>query len=154
VTVYYFDTSALVKRYAQEVGTAWVMSLTDPTAGHDVYVVRITGPEMIAALFRKVRTREVTRVDAVRAAENFKADFQTQYQIVEVTADLADRAMTLAQHHGPRGYDAVQLAAALELHTVRNLMRLPSLTIVSADGDLNTAAQAERVIADDPNAHP
>jgi predicted nucleic acid-binding protein len=154
VTVYYFDTSALVKRYAQEVGTAWVMSLTDPTAGHDVYVVRITGPEMIAALFRKVRTREVTRVDAVRAAENFKADFQTQYQIVEVTADLADRAMTLAQHHGLRGYDAVQLAAALELHTVRNLMRLISLTIVSADGDLNTAAQAERVIADDPNAHP
>ena len=154
MTVYYFDTSALVKRYAQEVGTAWVMSLADPTAGHDVYVVRITGPEMIAALFRKVRTREVTRVDAVRAAENFEADFQTQYQIMEVTADLADRAMTLAEQHDLRGCDAVQLAAALELHAVRNLMRLPSLTFVSADGDLNTAAQAEGLIADDPNAHP
>ena len=154
MTVYYFDTSALVKRYAQEVGTAWVMSLTDPTAGHDVYVVRITSPEMIAALFRKVRTREVTRVDAVRAAANFKTDFQTQYQVMEVTADLADRAMTLAEQHGLRGYDAVQLATALELHTVRNLMRLPSLTFVSADSDLNAAAQTEGLIADDPNAHP
>ena len=154
MTAYYFDTSALVKRYAQEVGTAWVMSLTDPTAGHDVYIVRITGPEMIAALFRKVRTREATRVDAVQAAANFRTDFQTQYQIMEVTADLADRAMALAEQHGLRGYDAVQLAAALELHTVRNLMKLPPLTFISADSDLNSAAQAKGLIADDPNAHP
>lgn len=37
---------------------------------------------MIAALFRKVRTQEVTRVDAVRAAADFKTDCQIQYQIM------------------------------------------------------------------------
>jgi hypothetical protein len=62
LTVYYLDTSALVKRYVQEVGTNWVMSITDPVANHDLYVVRITGPEMIAAFFRKVRTQEMTNV--------------------------------------------------------------------------------------------
>ena len=82
---YYLDTSALVKRYAQETGTAWVIDLTDPANGHDIYLVRIAGPEMIAALFRKVRTQEITQVDAVRAAANFKTDFRTQYQIAEVT---------------------------------------------------------------------
>ncbi len=154
MAAYYFDTSALVKRYAQEVGTAWVMNVTDPAAGHDIYIVRITGPEMVAALFRKVRTREIIQADAVRAAANFKTDFQTQYQIVEVTVDVADHAMTLAEQHGLRGYDAVQLAAALELHVVRDGMGLPPLTFVSADSDLNVAAQAEGVSTDDPNTHP
>ena len=153
MAVYYLDTSALAKRYVQEVGTAWVLELTDPVSGHDIYVVRITGPEMVAAFFRKVRTGEATLVDASRAVDNFKADFGNQYQIVEVTAGLADRAMVLAQRHALRGYDAVQLAAAFELHTLRNTMRLRPLTFISADTNLIRAAELERLIADDPNNH-
>ena len=53
---YYLDTSALIKRYAREEGTAWMTTLTDPVQAHDLYTVRLTGPEMIAALFRKTRT--------------------------------------------------------------------------------------------------
>ena len=33
MAVYFFDSSALVKRYAQETGSAWVEILTDPQAG-------------------------------------------------------------------------------------------------------------------------
>lgn len=150
---YYLDTSALVKRYAQETGTAWVIDLTDPANGHDIYLVRIAGPEMIAALFRKVRTQEITQVDAVRAAANFKTDFRTQYQIAEVTTSLTDRAMQLAEKHGLRGYDAVHLATAVELQTVRTEMELPPLYFISADNDLNTAAQAEGLVTGDPNTH-
>jgi predicted nucleic acid-binding protein len=36
MAVYYLDTSALVKRYAQERGTAWILRLTDVTAGQDM----------------------------------------------------------------------------------------------------------------------
>jgi hypothetical protein len=50
MTAYYLDTSALVKRYASECGTAWITALADPERGHDLYTVRLTGPEMIAAL--------------------------------------------------------------------------------------------------------
>lgn len=31
---YFFDSSALVKRYVREVGSDWVGQLTDPPAGH------------------------------------------------------------------------------------------------------------------------
>ena len=62
--------------------------------------------------------------------------------------------MTLAEQHGLRGYDAVQLAAALGLHAVRHMGGLPPMTFVSADSDLNTAAQTEGLIVDDPIAHP
>lgn len=39
---YYCDSSALVKRYANEPGTLWVRSLTDPQAGHDIFTAHIT----------------------------------------------------------------------------------------------------------------
>ncbi len=102
MAVYYLDTSALVKRYAQERGTDWMLSLTDVAAEHDLYTVRVTGPEMIAALFRKARTEEVSPDQARRSAEDFRADWQRQYQIVEVTALVADKAMELAEKYGLR----------------------------------------------------
>jgi predicted nucleic acid-binding protein len=39
MAVYYLDTSALVKRYARESGTAWVLNLTTLAAGHDLHTV-------------------------------------------------------------------------------------------------------------------
>lgn len=60
MTAIYLDTSALIKRYVQEDGTNWVINLTSPTTGHDLYIVRLTGPEVSAALFRKlVRVRSL-----------------------------------------------------------------------------------------------
>jgi hypothetical protein len=61
--------------------------------------------------------------------------------------------MTLAETHGLRRYDAVQLAAALEDRTHRLAVGLAPLTFVSADHALNGAAQAEGLLAEDPNAH-
>jgi hypothetical protein len=43
----------------------------------------------------------------------------------------------------------VLLAAALDTKS-----RLPWLTLLSADADLNAAALAERRTVDDPNSHP
>lgn len=114
---FYFDTSGLVKRYATELGTAWVLGLTDPRTGNDPFTVRLTGPELVAALFRKVRIGAASQLDMERAAANFLTDWQGQYEIVEATADLAEQAMQLVQRHPLRGYDAVHLAAALTADT-------------------------------------
>lgn len=40
---YFLDSSALVKCYAAETGTAWMTSLINPAAGNVIYVARITG---------------------------------------------------------------------------------------------------------------
>ena len=42
MATFYWDTSALVNRYAQETGTTWVRNLTHSTVNHDIYTVRIT----------------------------------------------------------------------------------------------------------------
>lgn len=56
MAIYYLDTSALLKRYAAERGTAWMIALTTPAAGHRLYTLNLTYVETIAALSRKVRT--------------------------------------------------------------------------------------------------
>ena len=132
MAVYYFDTSALVKRYFQEDGTTWVREITNPLRAQEIYTVRITGPEMIAAFFLKVRKREVTHNEALSASTRFKTDLTRQYQILEITAGVADRAMSLAQEHNLRGYDSVQLAAASEIHTQRGQRGLTPLTFICA----------------------
>jgi predicted nucleic acid-binding protein len=152
MAVYYMDTSALVKRYARETGTDWVMSLAD-SAAQDLYTVRVTGPEMIAALFRKARMKEVPLEEARRAAYNFRQDWMFQYLILEVSAGVASQAMELAEKHGLRGYDAVHLAAALSLQQIRNTMELDPITFVSADDHQRKAAAAEGLLVDDANAH-
>ena len=154
MAVYYLDTSALVKRYALEDGTAWVLALTDPVAGHDLYTVRLTDPEMIAAFYRKARNREISLDEASQAAQQFRTDWRVQYQIAEVKIGVADRAMVLAEQHGLRGYDAVHLATALELQGIRAGMELPPLTFVSADDDQLRVAMTEGLRVDNPSQHP
>jgi hypothetical protein len=38
---YFFDTSAIVKRYVHEIGSAWVQGTADPSSGNMVYLAAI-----------------------------------------------------------------------------------------------------------------
>ena len=53
MAAYFFDSSAIVKRYVREVGTAWVRDITEPVAGHRLYVARIAGVEVVSVLTRQ-----------------------------------------------------------------------------------------------------
>lgn len=146
---YYLDTSALVKRYAREVGTPWVLGLIEP--GNNIRIVSITGAEMIAAFHRKARVGEISGGAAAQASENFKEDYRGEYQIVEIPSDdVIESAMSLAETHNLRGYDAVQLAAAMRL---KNTGGVNDLIFVSADINLNAAASSEGMATDNPNDH-
>jgi predicted nucleic acid-binding protein len=149
VASYFLDTSTVVKRYVQEIGTTWVQALTAPTARQSLFVVRITLAETIAAITRREHGGSITPQNAATAVADFQLDFAGQYRIVEVTPALVAQAAALARSHVMRGYDAIQLAAALEIHTTD-----PSLTLLSADAELNAAALAEGLTVDDPNVHP
>ncbi len=151
---YYLDSSALAKLYATETGTVWVTALCAPTTGHTLNIVRITGAEIVAALFRRVQIGSLTLADAQLAATRFRRDLSSRYEIIEVTEALIEVAMRLAETHALRGYDAVQLAAALELQSVRTAFALPPITFVSADKRLNAVASIEGLMIEDPNDHP
>lgn len=148
------DSSCLVKRYVNEIGSQWVLSITDPVAGNEIYTVRITGVEVISAVSRRKRDGTIVATDAAMVIATLKNDLLNEYQIIEVTDQLVNRAMILAETYGLRGFDAVQLAAACEVEALCITSGIPSLSFLSADKMLNAAATAEGLSVDDPNAHP
>jgi len=153
-SVYFLDSSALVKRYGLEAGTAWISQLWDPLQGNIIAVARITIVEVAAALASKRRADTITQPEYVQALKDVKDDFVHEYLRVNVGQSALDLAVDLTERNRLRGYDAVQLAAALTLNSVLTRKRLPPLTFVCADRDLLIAAQAEGLVVDDPNQHP
>ena len=151
--VFYFDSSAAVKRYVSEKGTAWVVSLFKPSAQNIIYIAQITGVEVVSAISRRQRGGSLTQTAAQKAISRFKRDFQYKLRILRLTDTVAAEAMRLAEIHGLRGYDAVQLATALELENRFTANNLPSITFISADNQLNQAAQTEGLTVDNPNKH-
>ena len=110
--------------------------------------------EVPAAIFKRQRERSISAADAARAVADFSNDFDNQYQPIAVTIQLVERQANLAEKHGLRGYDAVQLSTALEAGEVRDSLGLPKLIFVSADDRLNKCAQSETLPIDNPNYHP
>ena len=151
---FFFDTSALVKRFSRETGTAWVIDLIRPQSGNNLYLANITSVEVVSAITRRMRGGHLTTAAAKKALTRFHRSFLRRYVIVEITPPLILRATTLAETYALRGYDAVQLAAALTIYDERVAAGLPTLTLVSADNDLNAAASAEGLAVDNPNNHP
>ncbi len=128
--------------------------LSAPVADHTLYIVRITGAEVIAALTRRTRTGSLTQSAAQNPMAAFRSDFGGSYLISELTPALVERTMDLAQRYGLRGYDAVQLTASLDVNTERRGYGLAPLTLVSADTDLNQAAIVEVLAIENPNDNP
>jgi hypothetical protein len=85
VTSYFFDSSALIKRYVREAGSPWVISLLDPLAGHQIYVASITGVEVVSALVRQGRGGLLSQASMTSALAQFQHDFLHQYQTVELS---------------------------------------------------------------------
>ena len=55
---------------------------------------------------------------------------------------------------GLRGYDALQLAAGVEVHVPYVAAGLPAVTCLAADTELHAAAIAAGLTIADPNMHP
>jgi predicted nucleic acid-binding protein len=154
MTAYFFDSSALVKRYARESGTTWMLSLFRRAAGNTLYAARITRVEVMAALARKQRGTYLTLDAQAKAESRVRRDFGSlRIYTVEITPAVLLHAESLAPKHYLRGYDAVQLAAALEANDERTRMGLSPLTMVIADKGLIQAAPREGLTVDNPELH-
>jgi len=154
MATFFFDSSALAKGYIKETGTTWVRALINAQPPNEIFISQVTGVEIIAAITRRLRMGHISATDAAQAISAFRNDFQSRYEVVAVSVSLIEEAMDLAELHGLRGYDAVQLATALLVEAGMTAKGVGPLTLISADTDLNQAAQAEGILTDDPNLHP
>lgn len=151
---FFLDSSALVKRYLTEIGSKWIRGLTSPEDQHTVAVAEITLVEVAAALAARQRAPKGISLSEREAAINLLArHFAVEYQIIPISRYILDQAVILTQNYRLRGYDAVQLAAALAANQTFLVAGFPALTFVAADDNLLTAARQENLQAENPNAH-
>lgn len=107
--ILYLDTSALVKLYVRERGSAQVRSLV--SAAKAVATSMVAYAEARAAFARLRRERPVsTRRHRERVAQ-LNRDWN-RYAVIELTAAVARNAGELAELQGLRGFDAIHLASA------------------------------------------
>jgi uncharacterized protein len=154
MTTYYLDASALIKRYVQETGTAWIQALVAPMAGHTSLTARNTMVEVYSALARRRREGSVPAADCAVAAQAFAAHSVTEYDFIELDLNVITLARDLLERHPLRAYDAVQLASALIADRALQAAQLPALVFLAADDPLNAVAAAEGLTIDNPNLHP
>lgn len=154
MTIYFLDSSALVKRYAVETGTAWVSQLCDPANRHTLLIASVTLVEVAAAFAAKRRSQEMTPEAYGQGMQDFIRDAAVQYRVLGVDQRIVMLGVQLTSRQKLRGYDAVQLAVALTANAALVGRQITPLTFVCADRDLLTAASSEGLPTANPNSYP
>ena len=154
MTAYYLDTSALIKHYVEEAGSAWLEAAA--FAADDVLILtsRVTIIEIQSALARRRREASLSPDLHEELLDSFREDCLTRYHFIEFELPVIECAGQLVDRHPLRAYDAVQLASALVAGRVLADAALPLPVFLSADNDLLVVAQAEGLPTENPNLHP
>lgn len=129
--ILYLDTSALVKLYVRERGSAEVHRRV---AEAEVIATSVVAYAEARAAFARLRRERPASGKRHRArVEQLDRDWE-KYARVELGPAVVHSAGELAEEHGLRGFDAIHLASALWLEAVRA-------------GDLAFAAFDRRLVA-------
>lgn len=154
MAVVYLDTSALIKRYVSELGSAWITSVAFDAPSTTLITSRLTIAEVRSALARRRREMNIdaqTHVDAVAA---FIEDCANRYGFVELDSPVLELAGELLDRHPLRANDAVQLASAMLIDRALQDAGISPLTFLCVDERLISVAKVEGLSTDNPNQHP
>ncbi len=153
MTTYYLDTSALIKRYVAEAGSAWLDSEVFRTDEVMLLTSRLTMVEVWSALARRRREASISTQHHADALGAFREDCLTRYFFVEAELPVLEAAGQLLERHPLRAYDSVQLASALVAGQTLVDVALPQPVFLSADDRLLTFAQTEGLLTENLNLH-
>lgn len=103
----YLDSSALVKRYVNEVGSDWIRAQCNPGTDNEIVTALISKAECSAALAAKLRHNALSTQDYQRIRNDLVQDFAHTYLLLSTDAVVIDLATELVSRQRLRGYDAV-----------------------------------------------
>lgn len=157
MSIYFFDASAVVKRYIREPGSRWIRDLCEARDEsrdkiHVIAIAEISRVEVAAAFAILVRRNEVTQSLGKRAYDQFTDELDREYEPIRLTSEIIRGAAELTQHHPLKAYDAVQFATALAFQKSLEADNA-DIIFVSGDDKLLQAAAVEGLATDNPFSH-
>lgn len=135
--LFFFDTSALVKRYHIEPGSGEVDRIFNDSEGAFA-ISNITITEFTSALTRKLNKGDISQEDLAHALSEFSKDVISEFWIIDLERSHINHSVALVMKHNLRTLDSLQLAILL---SIRN----SNPTLVASDKALELAASAEGV---------
>ena len=118
MTVVFADSSALVKLYVDEPGSA---AIRRRERRGRFFVSSVARVEVPSAFWRKARAGEMDATDARMLTNKFEVDWygqpgtEARFPLVAASSALMADAARLCESHALKALDAIQLASALAI---------------------------------------
>jgi predicted nucleic acid-binding protein len=148
---FYFDASALIKRYAPERGTPVINYLFQRVPPYRMMCLNLVTVEVISAFVRKKNASRIT----VGAFNQAFADYRKEildaaaFSKIPTTDGLVRGAIPLIIRYSINSTDAIILRSTLDL-AIQYRAIGDDLVLLSSDQRLLRAAQAESLLTFDP----
>lgn len=126
---FFFDSSAIAKRYIKENGSELVDQLF--LEADSIVVSSICLPEIMSALARRRREKKLSTAQYNQCKRSAIEDFST-FEVCQLSPDVIRRSIILLENAELRTLDALQLACAIETK---------ESVFVSSDKRQNAAAE-------------
>ncbi|NCU31928.1 MAG: PIN domain-containing protein [Candidatus Moranbacteria bacterium] len=113
----FLDTSSLVKLYHSETGTIELDQIFAENAIHEIFLAEITKIEFASAIWKKVRTKDLTPDEAADLMSSFENDYE-KFSFIAMSSKLVVLARDLVAKYGLKGLrtlDSIQLASVLNV---------------------------------------
>jgi uncharacterized protein len=146
MAIYFFDSSALLKAYRNEIGTQQVVQLMQPA--HRLFISRLAHVEVASAITRRGRATGTSPVLLKGLIAELDREVEMRLSVIELNHPIMRNARRLSELHALRGADAVQLSCMMGAR--RLIADTEPFTLVSSDRELNAAAAAEGLAVLDP----
>ena len=152
--IYYADSSVLVKRHIQEIGSAWFQNLVLSDMTDQIVSTEVSIVEVFSTVNRRKRESAISQIDYDDFAINFRAISRNEYFLIELSDPIITESQRLLESHPLRAGDAIQLATAIDARNMLHNSLLPAPIFLSSDNKLLSAATAEGFTTDNPLPHP
>ena len=117
----YLDSSILVKRYAREEGSDRVLERFHK--GERIFTSAISYAEVLSALGRKLRDRELSQAEFETETDRFALHWAKFLNVLPVDTKTMSYVKDLLKKHSLKAADAIQLSAALWLRDTYRFRR-------------------------------
>ncbi|MBI4303231.1 MAG: type II toxin-antitoxin system VapC family toxin [Chloroflexi bacterium] len=116
MTVYYLDTSAIIKRYREEKGTDVVDQLIDhPLTGDRFYTSFLSVLELTSGVMRLTQSNRLKENEAREIIARFREDLRTHFRVWPIDNDITTSAVGIVEEYKLRAADAIHMATALAI---------------------------------------
>ena len=142
----FLDTSSLFKLYHKEADTAELELIFSTVKVTNIFLSEISKIEFTSAIWKKVRTKEITEIEAQTTLDLFESDFE-KYIFIATDSIIIEQARIFTSKYGMQGLrtlDSIQLATSVSLFQQAGIF-------FTADKLLKSLFEAEGLSTEMPN---